>query len=121
MEVGVKVCFPRFQKGLEKKTSISLLPVTEGGGFQAFPLPVSQMTRSGRLSNLQTRLPGHQGTRDPVPPFSTAAAENDEGGGQLGFSLGAPRLNPRTDICTHLPFAASTPQLRGVFQKPLWG
>ena len=68
MEVGVKVCFPSFQKGLEKETSISLLPVTEGGRFHAFPLPVSQMPRRGRLSNLQTRLPGHHGTRNPVPP-----------------------------------------------------
>lgn len=35
-----------------------------------------------------------------------AAAENYEGEGQLGFSLGAPRLNPRRVICTHLPLAA---------------
>lgn len=64
---GGKVHFPRFQKGLEKETKISLLPVTEGGGFHAFPLPVSQMPRSVRLSNLQTRLPGHRRTRNPVP------------------------------------------------------
>lgn len=62
MEAGRKVCFPRFQKGLEKEMSASLLPVTEGGGFLAFLLPVRQMPRRGRLSNLQTRLPGHHCT-----------------------------------------------------------
>lgn len=66
--VGGKVCLLRFQKGLEKETSISLLPVTEGGGAHAFPLPLSQTPWRERLSNLQTRLPGHHCTRNPVPP-----------------------------------------------------
>lgn len=56
-----------------------------------------------------------------LSPFSIAAAENYEGGGQLGFSLESPRLNPPTVICTHLPFAACTLQLIGVFQNLSWG
>lgn len=62
--------------------------------------------------------PDSQDTRNPVvpPAFSTVAAENYEGGGQLGFSLGAPRLHPRTSICTHLPFAAER-----CLSESLWG
>lgn len=45
-----------------------------------------------------------QDTRNPVPPStSTVAAENYEGEGQLGSSLGGRRLYARTIICTHLP------------------
>lgn len=55
------------------------------------------------------------------PPSPLPAAENYEGGGQLGFSLGAPRLDPWAVICTHLPFAASTLQPIGVFQSLSWG
>lgn len=80
---GVKLCLLRFPEGSAKPSA------TEGGGLHALPLPFSQTPPRGRLPDLQSRLPGHCLTANPVPRFSIAAAEDREGGGQLAFSLGA--------------------------------
>lgn len=129
MEVGVKVCFPRFQKGLKKDTSISLLPVTEGGGFNAFPIPIRQMPRRGRLSNLQTRLPGRSKSCPPLLHRGSWELRRRGTAGLLIRSTAPPstdnHLHPPPDRSREVPFrqasGLATAELKDKYQGRDWG